>query len=132
MKTTLFVFALAATVALVACDKDEVKQPETPTTVVGVPAPTTTVAPGAVDKEQEFCKADGAKFNCGNPVWYGFKGCKPDSDGDGGAEGTMYMKSLADIEAMVKVHDAGVNVKMKDGSVKHFGQIGFVPDCVEL
>src|SRR5574343_545665 len=138
MKTILFL-SLALAVALTACKTEptapEVKPSPTPV-VVETPKPLDCKYPevefkGAcvyymsrVDVDAEYCKSEGKKFECGNPVWYKLPGCKPDSDGDRGAEGTMYLADLKAIEDMVKAQGATIKVEMKDGSKVQFG-VGF-------
>jgi hypothetical protein len=85
----------------------------------------------AVDPLAEYCKPEGKHFNCGNPVWYGLPGCKPDSDGDGGAEGIAYFASLKEIEAMATKQNVSVRIKMKDNSVVQYG-VGFAAPCSEM
>ena len=150
MKSVFFVFAAAAVVAFAGCGKKDSAPAVPPTTTVDVPNVPTTVAPVPtteapplenkylVDASQAFCKPDGAKFNCGNPVWYGFKGCSPDTDGDRQTEGTMYAKSFEDIVALMSVHDSAATVKFKDGTFKTACKpgsqacVGFKAECREL
>lgn len=127
MKLFLVFGLLLALVACKSSDKpvDPVK-PE-PTPVVVEPTP----KPGDVDANAEYCKPDGKKFNCGNPVWYGLKGCLPDSDGDNHAEGTAFFASLEEIKAMSEKQNVTVRIKMKDGSVVQYG-VGFSAPCSEI
>lgn len=129
VKKILLVYLLGALVACKSTEKpvDPVKPVDpTPTPVV-----TPTPKPSDVDPDAEYCKAEGKKFNCGNPVWYGLKGCKPDSDGDNHAEGTAYFSSLEEIKAMSEKQGVTVRVKMKDGSVVQYG-VGFSAPCDEI
>lgn len=130
----LFVLSVFVLSAVVGCKTKEVK-PEVPPVITN-PIPTlpgpTPIDPSQVDPSAEYCKPEGKKFNCGNPVWYGLKGCKPDSDGDNHAEGTAYFASLAEIEKLHKDNpNVTVRVKMKDGSVVQYG-VGFSAPCFEM
>lgn len=123
-----YILILLLPLLFVACTEEApvVKPPVVEPPVVEPPKPVKNW-----DSEQSFCKEEGAKFNCGNPVWYGLKGCKADSDGDGQAEGTYFAKSLEEIEAMAKSSGQSIKVKMKDGSQLQYG-VGFAPTCEEM
>jgi len=92
--------------------------------------PVVVEPPKPVEKPA-YCSPEGAKFSCGNPVWYNEKECIADTDGDGKGEGTMYMQSLEDIKKLSEKSGVSIKVKMKDGSVAQFG-VGFAAPCEEL
>jgi hypothetical protein len=124
-----YIFIIAALLFTAGCKEDApvVVTPQPP-----VVEPVKPVEPVKNwDAEQAFCKEEGAKFNCGNPVWYGLKGCKPDSDGDNQAEGTYFAKDLAEIEALAKSSGGAIKIKMKDGSTVQYG-VGFAAPCEEI
>lgn len=131
----LFIMTVLVLSAVVGCKSKEVKPDVPPIIVVPpvdpTPKPVEPWNPSQWDANQEFCKPEGKKFNCGNPVWYGLKGCKPDSDGDNHAEGTAYFSSLDEIKAMSEKQNVTVRVKMKDGSTVQYG-VGFAAPCSEM
>ena len=102
----------------------------TPTPVVVEPTPVPTPVDPKVDPNAEYCKKGDKPFYCGNPVWYGLKGCKPDSDGDGSAEGDAYFATLKEIEDLAKSSGVATRVTMLDGTFRQYG-IGFAAPCVE-
>lgn len=132
----LFIMTVLVLSAVVGCKSKEVKPDVKPPIIVIPPVdpPPPPVLPwySQWDANQEFCKPEGKKFNCGNPVWYGLKGCKPDSDGDNHAEGTAYFSTLEEIEKLHKDNpNVTVRVKMKDGTMYQYG-IGFAAPCNEM
>lgn len=136
-----FLFAIVVASLFVttftACEDNDEKPPAVVDPVKPVdPTPTPvgvepTPKPSDVDPNAEYCKEEGKKFNCGNPVWYGLKGCKPDSDGDNHAEGTAYFATLAEIESLAEKNNVTIRIKMKDGSNIQYG-VGFAAPCAEM
>lgn len=134
-KVTAVMLVIGAfTVGVVtSCTKDVKPQP--PVVVEPTPAPSATPTPTPVDPnvdpDAEYCKKGDKTFYCGNPVWYGLKGCKPDSDGDNHAEGDAYFATLKEIEDLAKSSGVTTRVTMLDGTFRQYG-IGFAAPCVEL
>lgn len=127
-----YLMLAALCLAFVGC-KSTPPAPQPPVVVPPTPTPPPTDGPlySQWDASQEFCKSEGKHFNCGNPVWYGLKGCAPDSDGDNHAEGTAYFASLNEIKELAEKNSVTIKVKMKDGSVVQYG-VGFASPCSEM
>lgn len=130
----IFIITMLFISAVIGCKHKEEK-PQPPVVVVPpvIPpvVPPAQLWPSGWDSSQDFCKSEGKKFDCGNPVWFGLLGCAPDNNGDNHAEGPFYLSSLEAIKAMSEKQNVAVKVKMKNGSEVQYGA-GFAAPCSEM
>jgi hypothetical protein len=131
MKSVLFL-SIALAFVLSACEDKSPEVTPTPTPVVVKPTPVPQTPTPEVFVAGEHCRAEGKKFYCGNPTWYGYSKCLENADGD------IYFADYQALVDMMKAKDRGLclNVRYKDGKEERvpspFSAPGPCATCAEM